>query len=83
MKATTQVIVRVAFVAMLIVGTACNKMDRSLISEATVSSPEALAVSEARVRELNARVLQLEGQMQALNKQNAALSDIPGGANWD
>ncbi len=75
--------VRVFFFVMLFVSTACNKMDRSLISESTGLRPEALAVSEARVRELDARVRQLEGQLQALNTQNSAVSDIPGGANWD
>jgi hypothetical protein len=75
--------VRVFFFVMLFISTACNKMDRSLISESTGPRPETLAASEARVRELDARVRHLEGQLQALNAQNSALSDIPGGANWD
>lgn len=83
MNRTSLAFVRVFFFVMLFVSSACNKLDRSLVSEVPAPSAESLAVSEARVRELDARVRQLEGQMQALNKQNAALSDIPGGANWD
>ncbi|GEM_PF-902172 len=75
--------VRVIFFVMLFVSTACNKMDRSLTAEVPQPRPETVATSEARIRELDARVLQLEGQIQAMNKQNAALSDIPGGMNWD
>lgn len=75
---------RVLFFVMLFVSTACNKMDRNVANnEYAAPRPEALVASEARVRELDERVRHLEGQLQAMNRQNAALSEIPGGANWD
>ena len=75
---------RVLFFVMLFVSTACNKMDRSLASnEAVAPKADVAVVSEARVRELDERVRLLEAQLLAMNKENAALASIPGGANWD
>ena len=75
---------RVMFFVMLFVSTACNKMDRSLASNDVINpKSDGVVVSEARVRELDERVRLLEAQLLAMNKENASLASIPGGANWD
>lgn len=75
---------RVLFFVMLFISTACNKIDRSVsANDFAVPQQASLTASEERVRELDARVRQLEGQLQAMNRRNAELAEIPGGANWD
>lgn len=75
---------RVLFFVMLFISTACNKMDRTVsANEFSVPQQAALNASDERIRELNTRVQQLEGQLQALNRRNAEIAEIPGGANWD
>jgi hypothetical protein len=78
MNATSQIILRVVFVAMLIVGAACNKLDRSsLQANAAVESGHALTAEQAQAAEagsrqaLQARVEYLEAQLSDLRARNA------------
>ncbi len=85
MNATTQIFVRVAFVAMLLVGAACNKMDRATLSEnAAADARGELTVEQAqnaetaRVQALQDRVEYMQAQLKDVYPLNAK-ADVPGG----
>ena len=84
MNSATSIILRVAFVAMLIIGTACNKIDRSSLQENAVldarsglTAEQAQAVEAERVQVLQARVAYLEAQLKDVYSLSAK-ADVPG-----
>jgi uncharacterized protein YlxW (UPF0749 family) len=85
MNTTTQLIVRVAFVAMLLVGAACNKMDRTTLSEnaaadarGELTAEQAQNVETERVHALQDRVEFLQAQLKDVHPLSAK-ADVPGG----
>lgn len=82
MTTTTQIIVRVAFVAMLLVGTACNKMDRTTLSENAshggLTAEQAQNAETERVHALQDRVEFLQAQLKDVHPLSAK-ADVPGG----
>ncbi len=72
---------QVMFFVMLFVSTACSKLDQGMNPDEFAQQSAASRTSDqGRIRELAERVLYLESQLQAMKKQNAAFSDISGGA---
>jgi len=72
---------QVMFFVLLFVSTACNKLDQGMNpNELAQQSAVSQTSDQGRIRELAERVLYLENQLQAMKKQDAAFSDISGGA---
>jgi hypothetical protein len=75
--------VRILFFVMLFVSTACNKMDRNLLSAAETPAPAAVQADDQRMHDLETRVKLLEAELKAVNQTADAGFGIPGGMNWD
>jgi hypothetical protein len=89
MNTASKIFLRVAFVAMLVIGTACNKLDRSSLNENAAvdargerTAEQAQSAEADRVRELQDRVAYLEAQLKDVQLLSAK-ADEPGGKYWD
>ncbi|MDQ7835118.1 MAG: hypothetical protein RDU24_07020 [Humidesulfovibrio sp.] len=84
MNTAMQIIVRVAFVAMLIVGAACSKKDSQLQESAAadvrggLTSEQAQAIETERMQELHARVEYMQAQLKDVHPLSAK-ANVPGG----
>lgn len=85
MKTFTQIIIRVAFVAMLVIGAACNKVDRTgLKADVATDARGELTVEQAQIAEaervklIQDRVEYLQAELKDVYPLNAK-TDVPGG----
>ncbi|MBU1041429.1 MAG: hypothetical protein KKF77_10070 [Proteobacteria bacterium] len=85
MKTATQIIVRIAFVAMLVIGAACNKVDHSALkadaateARGELTAEQAQSLETERVHQIQDRVEYLQAQLKDVHPLNAK-ADVPGG----
>lgn len=85
MKTSTQIIVRVAFVTMLIVGAACNKADHTALkadaatqARREIRAEQVQSLEGERVRQVKERVEFYQAELKDVHPLSAK-ADVPGG----